>query len=53
MDVPAKRKYNEYLVDQSGIYYPDIDSVKELLEDPREAFGHGLCLALALLEDKL
>lgn len=51
MDVPSKEKCNKHLVDEKGIYYPTMESLKDLLEDPREAFGHGLCLAIALLQD--
>jgi hypothetical protein len=53
VDVPHKDKkgfYNKDL-DNNNIYNPTIESLNILLNDSSEPFGHGLCLAYALLED--
>jgi hypothetical protein len=53
IDVPSKEKKGYYNnVDENGLYYADLVTLNQLLNDPSEPFGHGLCLCLALLEDK-
>lgn len=56
MDVPAINKRGEYgnnkhFCDEHGTCHMSIELVERLLEDPSEAFGHGLCLAYSLLID--
>ena len=53
MDVPYKGKKGYYgtLLDINGNYIPDLNNINLLLNDASEAFGHGLCLCKALLED--
>lgn len=53
VDVPAKGKKGLYgEVDENGIYKCTQKRLKALRDSEDEAFGHGLCLALALIEDK-
>jgi hypothetical protein len=52
IDVPEKSKkghFNE--VEDDNTYNCTSDKINLLLNDPSEAFGHGLCLTKALLED--
>lgn len=53
MDVPhsSKKGLHGQLTDSQEQYYPTTDTLIALLNDPVNAFGHGLCLAMALLED--
>lgn len=53
VDVPNKSKKGYYgkNLDDNNIYTANLERINELLNDPSEPFGHGLCLALALLED--
>lgn len=53
VDVPCKGKKGFYglNLDENNIYQADLDKIQVLLNDPSEAFGHGICLAYALLED--
>lgn len=53
MDVPAsgkRGKYGKYCNNNISVLL-DLNILDELLDDPTEAFGHGLCLAYALLQD--
>lgn len=50
VDVPCKGKKGNYDCD-SNICHMTIEKLELLLNDPEEAFGHGLCLALSLLRD--
>lgn len=53
IDVPAKNKKGEYKndCDENNICHMSIEKLELLLNDTNEAFGHGLCLAYALLKD--
>lgn len=53
IDVPAKGKKGYYgsLVDDNNIFHATSLGIEKLLNDTSEPFGHGLCLAKALLED--
>ena len=53
MDVPAKNKKGHYGkdCDYNNICNLSIEKLESLLNDPSEAFGHGLCLAYSLLID--
>ena len=52
VDLPSSNKKGSFnKVDTTGFYYPTLESLNILLNDPSEAFGHGLCLTYALLED--
>jgi hypothetical protein len=53
VDVPANGKRGCYGVscDANGVCVMTIAKVEMLLEDTSESFGHGLCLAYALLQD--
>jgi hypothetical protein len=53
VDLPHSSKKGNYskTVDSNNIYTPSLESLEVLLNDPSEAFGHGLCLAYGLLED--
>ncbi len=52
VDVPAKHKKGEYNnCDNDNICELTIDILEKMLNDTSEAFGHGLCLAYALLLD--
>lgn len=53
IDVPAKGKKGHYgdCLD-NDICHMTIEKINLLLNDTSEAFGHGLCLAYALLTDK-
>lgn len=53
IDVPAKNKKGDYGkdCDDQNNCTMNLDKLKRLLDDPNEAFGHGLCLAYALLSD--
>jgi hypothetical protein len=53
VDVPALDKKGEFgkNCDKNGICYMSIELLENLLNDPSEAFGHGLCLAYSLLID--
>jgi hypothetical protein len=55
IDVPANNKKGEYGndCDENNICHMSIDKLEILLNDPSEAFGHGLCLAYCLLIDLL
>jgi len=52
IDVPDKNKkglYGEY--SNNNIFEVTYEKLEKLLNDPSEPFGHGLALAMALLED--
>jgi hypothetical protein len=53
IDVPANNKKGEYGndCDENNICPMSIAKLELLLNDPSEAFGHGLCLAYSLLLD--
>lgn len=52
VDVPAKDKSGGFGdVDDDGFYLCSADNLEELILDPSEPFGHGICLAHALLSD--
>lgn len=53
IDVPAKNKKGQYGqdCDDYNICHLTLDKLEILLNDPCEAFGHGLCLAYSLLQD--
>ncbi len=52
VDVPEKNKKGKFSeVLDGGFYYCTLKKLDELLNSSEEAFGHGLCLAYALLED--
>lgn len=53
IDVPApnKKSYYKSLCDNQGYYEATLETLDLLLNDTSEAFGHGLCIALALLKD--
>lgn len=53
VDLPHSTKKGNYskVVDSNNIYTATIESLDLLLNDPSEAFGHGLCLTYGLLED--
>lgn len=52
VDVPAKNKKGSYKdCDNNNICPMSIEKLELLLNDPSEAFGHGLCLAYSLLID--
>ena len=53
VDVPSKNKKGLFskVVNENNIYNPTLESIEQLLHDPSEAFGHGLCLSYALLQD--
>jgi hypothetical protein len=51
IDVPAIYKKGKYKSEEN-IKLVNLDYIKELLNDKTEAFGHGLALSCALLEDK-
>ena len=53
VDVPVKGKKGEYGrdCDADGNCLMTLAKLEIMLNDPQEAFGHGLCLAMALLED--
>jgi hypothetical protein len=53
IDVPAKNKkglYKTYSTD-NNIFNATEDKINDLLNDTSNPFGHGLCLAMALLQD--
>ena len=50
VDVPCPGKNGNYECD-NNICHVSIDSLELMLDDPSEAFGHGLCIALSLLRD--
>lgn len=50
IDVPCSTKKGQYNC-QEPFFECTLASLEELLLDPSEAFGHGLCFAQALLED--
>jgi len=52
-DVPSNGKKGEYGkdCDENNICHLSIEKLELLLNDTNEAFGHGLCLAYALLQD--
>jgi hypothetical protein len=54
IDVPCNNKKGNYGkdCDENNNCDMNIDKLNVLLNDPSEAFGHGLCLVYALLEDK-
>lgn len=55
IDVPTKGKKGEYGIDCNHLNIVDnytVQKIEKLLNDPSEAFGHGLCLIYALLQDK-
>lgn len=53
VDVPEKNKRGLFgNVDEDGYFICTLENLEELIVDTSEAFGHGLCLANALLEDK-
>lgn len=52
VDVPTSSKkglYGKYAI--GNVFYADLNKINDLLNDTSEPFGHGLCLAKALLED--
>lgn len=53
IDVPANGKRGNYGLDcnNDNVCIMSIDKLEALLNDTTEAFGHGLCLAYALLMD--
>lgn len=52
IDVPAKHKKSIYSdCDDNNNCKMTIKKLNKLIEDPNEPFGHGLCLAKALLLD--
>lgn len=53
IDVPSKGKRGEYIkdVDENGNCDMTIEKLELLINDPSEAFGHGLALSLSLLKD--
>lgn len=52
IDVPCKTKKGLFSkVNDDGTYDVTIEKINELIKDPSEPFGHGLCLAHAILED--
>lgn len=53
VDVPAKNKKGNYGLDcnEFGICQMSLQKLETLLNDPSEAFGHGLALAYSLLLD--
>lgn len=53
MDVPSQNKSGHYGkdCDENNICHMTIDKLELLINDPSEAFGHGLCLAYSLLLD--
>jgi hypothetical protein len=53
--VPANGKKGEYGKDsdEDNICILSLEKLKILMNDPSEAFGHGLCLAYALLQDTM
>ena len=53
VDLPELNKKGYYgkFVDSDNIYRPTLGTLNLLLKDSSEPFGHGLCLAYALLED--
>lgn len=53
LDVPAKNKKGHYGedCDENNVCHMSIEKLELLLNDGREAFGHGLCLAYSLLLD--
>lgn len=54
IDVPANGKKGEYGkdCDEDNICILSLEKIKILLDDPKEPFGHGLCIAYALFQDK-
>lgn len=53
MDVPNKGKKGGFDIDSATSPALTLDYLNTLLDDPSEPFGHGLCLAHALLTDKM
>jgi hypothetical protein len=55
VDVPSVGKRGHYgeNVEESGICHCSKSSLEELMNDPSEAFGHGLCLAHSLYSNVL
>uniref|UniRef100_A0A6C0IS51 Uncharacterized protein n=1 Tax=viral metagenome TaxID=1070528 RepID=A0A6C0IS51_9ZZZZ len=53
VDVPAINKKGNYGLDcdENNVCHMSIEKLEVLLNDPSEAFGHGLCLAYSLLLD--
>ncbi len=53
IDVPAKNKRGKYNINNAlNISEPlTLEYLEELLNDPSEAFGHGLALVMSLLRD--
>jgi len=53
IDVPSPNKKGYYgkMCDSFGYYRATKETLLQLLDDPSEAFGHGLCLAFSLLND--
>ena len=53
VDVPSNGKKGEYGLDcdSNGTCYMTLDKLKLLLNDDNEAFGHGLCICYALLQE--
>ena len=49
VDVPAPGKKGAYASDT--VCYMDIGKLETLMNDTQESFGHGLCIAYALLQD--
>lgn len=51
IDVPANGKKGEYGKDCDEDDILSSEKLKVLMNDPSEAFGHGLCLAYVLFQD--
>lgn len=53
VDVPANTKRGEFGkdCDENNTCYLTLEKLEKMLNDPSEAFGHGLCLAYSLLLD--
>lgn len=52
VDLPSAEKSGLYSnVDDDGFFIPTLENLTEMIHDPSSPFGHGLCLAAALLED--
>lgn len=53
IDVPSLGKRGNYgnFVDSNGVYISNLETLDILLNDPSEAFGHGLCICYALHQD--
>ena len=50
IDVPCSTKKNSFY-SKDKYYECTLEKIDKMLHDSSEPFGHGLCLAYALLED--